>query len=165
MGVLVFDTLPGLVIGIVLSLFLLLGRASRPHVAVLVRNSHGICARPCVVWPPTPRPGRGPRRRDRAVRRCRGSRDARDPAPRPGTGRRAPRPARDVGQVRDVLRAPSGRTSCPRRIRTSTPRWPRPSRTRVAPGGLPSPQARRRRALSGDGPLRARHRGAALRSG
>lgn len=40
-GVLVFDTLPGLVIGIVLSLLLLLTRASRPHIAVLVRDRHG----------------------------------------------------------------------------------------------------------------------------
>ena len=36
-GVLVFDTLPGLFIGVVLSLLLLLYRASRPHVAVLGR--------------------------------------------------------------------------------------------------------------------------------
>ena len=36
-GVLVFDTLPGLVIGIVVSLLLLLYRASRPHVAELGR--------------------------------------------------------------------------------------------------------------------------------
>ena len=35
LGVLVFDTLPGLVIGIVLSVLLLLYRASRPHIAVL----------------------------------------------------------------------------------------------------------------------------------
>jgi sulfate permease, SulP family len=34
-GVLVFDTLPGLVIGVVVSLLLLLYRASRPHIAVL----------------------------------------------------------------------------------------------------------------------------------
>ena len=34
-GVLIFDTLPGLVIGIVLSLLLLLYRSSRPHVATL----------------------------------------------------------------------------------------------------------------------------------
>ena len=34
-GVLVFDTLPGLFIGVVVSLLLLLYRASRPHVAVL----------------------------------------------------------------------------------------------------------------------------------
>jgi SulP family sulfate permease len=34
-GVLIFDTLPGLVIGVVVSLLLLLYRASRPHVAVL----------------------------------------------------------------------------------------------------------------------------------
>ena len=36
-GVLVFDTLPGLVIGIIVSLLLLLYRASRPHVAELGR--------------------------------------------------------------------------------------------------------------------------------
>ena len=36
-GVLVFDTLPGLFIGVLLSLLLLLYRASRPHVAVLGR--------------------------------------------------------------------------------------------------------------------------------
>ena len=36
-GVLVFDTLPGLVIGAVLSLLTLIDRASRPHVAVLGR--------------------------------------------------------------------------------------------------------------------------------
>ena len=35
LGVLVFDTLPGLVIGIAVSVLLLLYRASRPHVAVL----------------------------------------------------------------------------------------------------------------------------------
>jgi high affinity sulfate transporter 1 len=35
LGVLVFDTLPGLFIGIVVSILLLLYRASRPHVAVL----------------------------------------------------------------------------------------------------------------------------------
>jgi SulP family sulfate permease len=37
LGVLIFDTLPGLVIGIVVSLLLLLYRASRPHVAELGR--------------------------------------------------------------------------------------------------------------------------------
>ena len=36
-GVLVFDTLPGLFIGVLLSLFLLLFRVSRPHVSVLGR--------------------------------------------------------------------------------------------------------------------------------
>ena len=35
LGVLVFDTLPGLVIGIVMSLLLLLDRASKPYVAEL----------------------------------------------------------------------------------------------------------------------------------
>src|SRR4051812_22690978 len=38
LGVLVFDTLPGLFIGIAASLFLLLYRASRPHVAVLGKD-------------------------------------------------------------------------------------------------------------------------------
>ena len=37
LGVLVFDTLPGLFIGIAVSLLLLLYRASRPHVALLGR--------------------------------------------------------------------------------------------------------------------------------
>ncbi|WP_454042096.1 SulP family inorganic anion transporter [Cellulosimicrobium sp. Marseille-Q8652] len=42
LGVLVLDTLPGLVIGVLLSLLLLLGRASRPHVARLVRSGEGV---------------------------------------------------------------------------------------------------------------------------
>ena len=37
LGVLIFDTLPGLVIGIIVSLLLLLYRASKPHVAELGR--------------------------------------------------------------------------------------------------------------------------------
>ncbi|PSL02808.1 high affinity sulfate transporter 1 [Haloactinopolyspora alba] len=37
LGVLVYDTLPGLIIGVALSVLLLLYRASRPHVAVLGR--------------------------------------------------------------------------------------------------------------------------------
>ncbi len=41
LGVLVFDTLPGLFIGITLSLLLLLYRASRPHVATLGRAPTG----------------------------------------------------------------------------------------------------------------------------
>ena len=42
LGVLVFDTLPGLVIGIVVSLLLLLYRASKPHVAELGRVPGGV---------------------------------------------------------------------------------------------------------------------------
>lgn len=38
LGVLVFDTLPGLVIGIAVSMLLLLYRVSRPHVATLVKD-------------------------------------------------------------------------------------------------------------------------------
>jgi SulP family sulfate permease len=38
LGVLVFDTLPGLFIGILVSLLLLLYRSSRPHIAVLARG-------------------------------------------------------------------------------------------------------------------------------
>jgi MFS superfamily sulfate permease-like transporter len=41
LGVLVFDTLPGLFIGISMSLLLLLYRASRPNVAVLGRTPDG----------------------------------------------------------------------------------------------------------------------------
>jgi MFS superfamily sulfate permease-like transporter len=41
LGVLVFDILPGLFIGIGVSLLLLLYRASRPHVAVLGRDPGG----------------------------------------------------------------------------------------------------------------------------
>jgi anti-anti-sigma factor len=40
-GVLVLDTLPGLVLGVVISLVLLLARASRPHVATLVMDPGG----------------------------------------------------------------------------------------------------------------------------
>jgi MFS superfamily sulfate permease-like transporter len=36
-GVLIFDTLPGLFLGIAISLLLLVYRASRPHIAVLGR--------------------------------------------------------------------------------------------------------------------------------
>lgn len=41
LGVLLFDTLPGLLIGIAVSILLLLYRASRPHIAHLGRDSHG----------------------------------------------------------------------------------------------------------------------------
>jgi SulP family sulfate permease len=41
-GVLLFDTLPGLFIGIVVSIVLLVYRASRPHVAVLGRRAGGL---------------------------------------------------------------------------------------------------------------------------
>lgn len=41
LGVLVFDTLPGLIIGVVLSVLLLLYRTSRPHVATLGRVPGG----------------------------------------------------------------------------------------------------------------------------
>ena len=41
LGVLLLDTLPGLVIGIGVSLVLLIAHTSRPHVAVLVPVTHG----------------------------------------------------------------------------------------------------------------------------
>lgn len=41
LGVLVFDTLPGLLIGVVLSVLLLLARSAHPHVAVLGRAAGG----------------------------------------------------------------------------------------------------------------------------
>jgi hypothetical protein len=42
LGVLIFDTLPGLVIGIIVSLLLLLYRASRPHVAELGQRVNAV---------------------------------------------------------------------------------------------------------------------------
>ena len=42
LGVLIFDTLPGLFIGITISLLLLLYRSSRPNIAVLARSSGGL---------------------------------------------------------------------------------------------------------------------------
>ncbi len=48
LGVLIFDTLPGLAIGIAVSLVLLLARTSRPHVAVLVPTEQPITA--TTVW-------------------------------------------------------------------------------------------------------------------
>ena len=59
LGVLVFDTLPGLFIGIGVALLLLLYRASRPHVAELGR----IRGEPARLRRPRTPPGRG---------RCRG---------------------------------------------------------------------------------------------
>ena len=61
LGVLVFDTLPGLFIGIAVSIVLLLYRASRPHVAVLGRASGP--DGPFVDVERTPGGRRGPRRR------------------------------------------------------------------------------------------------------
>ena len=68
LGVLVFDTLPGLVIGIVVSLLLLLYRASRPYVAELgqVAGTAGPVRRP--RSPSGEHPGA---RRRRAARRIR----------------------------------------------------------------------------------------------
>ncbi|GAA1977298.1 SulP family inorganic anion transporter [Nocardioides panacihumi] len=57
LGVLVFDTLPGLVIGIAVSLGLLLARTSRPHIAVLAPVGTG----PDRPWVDVARsPGRSP---------------------------------------------------------------------------------------------------------
>ena len=85
LGVLLFDTLPGLVIGIVVSLLLLLYRASKPHVAEL-----GRVAGPSVQYadrerhPENRAVARDPRaaRRVRAVLRQRRCRTAVDPSPR-----------------------------------------------------------------------------------
>jgi MFS superfamily sulfate permease-like transporter len=44
LGVLIFDTLPGLVIGIAVSLILLIARTSRPHIAALAPVDHRVGA-------------------------------------------------------------------------------------------------------------------------
>ena len=49
MGVLIFDTLPGLLIGVLVSLLLLLYRASRPHVATLVPVDSSVAGRRLVA--------------------------------------------------------------------------------------------------------------------
>jgi MFS superfamily sulfate permease-like transporter len=50
LGVLLLDTLPGLVIGIGVSLVLLIAHTSRPHVAVLVPVTHGSDDNQGRVW-------------------------------------------------------------------------------------------------------------------
>ena len=50
LGVLMLDTLPGLAIGIGVSLVLLIGHTSRPHVAVLVPVTHGSDGKQGRVW-------------------------------------------------------------------------------------------------------------------
>lgn len=72
LGVLVFDTLPGLFIGIAVSVVLLLYRASRPHIALLARGTEP------VVWVDLARhPGRDtdPRRAVRHAELLTGSDD------------------------------------------------------------------------------------------
>ena len=98
-GVLVFDTLPGLFIGIGVSLLLLLYRASRPHVAVLGRAPGGGGRSATCAAIPARAAGRdrGPADRGRAVLRQRRHR----PGPHSARGRRqarasssTPRPSR-----------------------------------------------------------------------
>jgi MFS superfamily sulfate permease-like transporter len=98
-GVLVFDTLPGLFIGIAVSLLLLLYRASRPHVAVL--GQIPACPASTATSPGTPRTCA------RRGWRCCGSRPA-PPCPAP-TGpcrtRSTPSPAsgQPEGPVRGLV--------------------------------------------------------------
>ena len=139
LGVLVFDTLPGLFIGIAASILLLVYRTSRPNVAVLgpdrgprsrlgrprpppsgragagcrgrtrggrpVLRERGPCARP----DPADRavgtsPGRRPRRRDHPVDRRGGAQMLADLAHNLRDRGVRLLVARDVGQVRDVVR-------------------------------------------------------------
>jgi anti-anti-sigma factor len=152
-GVLIFDTLPGLFIGVVVSLLLLLYRASRPHVAVLGQ----VPGRPGQFGDVLRHP-ENERRPDVALLRVEGGlffanadtvRDAvRAHAAEPGTravvldAETAPYIdvsaarmliqlagdlrregvelviARDVGQVRDVLRRAEDSATLPRAFRT-----------------------------------------------
>ena len=59
LGVLIFDTLPGLVIGIGISMLLLLYRSSRPHVAALAKQGE--------VWLDTDRHPELPTRPDALI--------------------------------------------------------------------------------------------------
>jgi high affinity sulfate transporter 1 len=58
LGVLIFDTLPGLFIGIIVSILLLVYRASRPHVATLV-NASAETPEGAAVWVDAARHSRG----------------------------------------------------------------------------------------------------------
>lgn len=151
LGVLVFDTLPGLVIGIVLSVLLLLYRASRPHIAVLgeAPGSPG-------QWADLERhpqnrvlSGVVRPRRERAVLRQR--RHGGGPASRAGGRRRSPHPRlgrhdhaddrhdgrRHAQKVRTGTRRPGCR-AVPGRRRRPGPRRPARDRSRRgAEGSLP----------------------------
>jgi MFS superfamily sulfate permease-like transporter len=59
LGVLIFDTLPGLVIGIGISMLLLLYRSSRPHMATLAKQGE--------VWLDTDRHPELPTRPDAVI--------------------------------------------------------------------------------------------------
>ena len=142
---LVFDTLPGLFIGIAVSLLLLLYRASRPNVAVLGRVPGGGWADLARADGATPEPGvvvlrveaglffanadhvraairaharvaGRPRGRARRARPCRTSTSRprrcsrRSAASSSATASRLAI-ARDIGQVRDVLRETEGTTT------------------------------------------------------
>ena len=129
LGVLIFDTLPGLVIGVIVSLLLLLYRSSRPHVAELGRVA-GTDDQFTRRRSPPRQPGRAGRRRPagrgRAVLRQRGSRPPGGQGPRrhPGYGRHRDRRRSDRVRRRDGgedARRAGGR---PRPYRTAVGRRP-----------------------------------------
>jgi high affinity sulfate transporter 1 len=159
-GVLVFDTLPGLFIGVVVSLLLLVYRASRPHVAVLGQVP-GV-PRPVRRRRPAPRePARAGDRaaagRGRAVlRQCR-HRPGRRPRPRRRAGDAGRRPGRRDGPLHRRQRgpharpahrrpAPAGGRAGDRPRHRPGPRHPAPDRGRGRPAPrLPERPGRRGR--------------------
>ena len=158
-GVLVFDTLPGLFIGIGVSMVLLLYRASRPHIAVLGSDPQRPEQWNDLARHPDNRPrswDRGTALRERAVLRQRRRGARRDPVARRGRheGDRARR--RDRPDDRPHRRehahqarrgAPPRRDragSRPRRGRGARARQARRHRRRSIPAHLPDGGRRRR---------------------
>jgi len=158
-GVLVFDTLPGLFIGIGVSMVLLLYRASRPHIAVLGSDPQRPEQWNDLARHPDNRPrswDRGTALRERAVLRQRRRGARRDPVTRRGRheGDRARR--RDRPDDRPHRRehahqarrgAPPRRDragSRPRRGRGARARQARRHRRRSIPAHLPDGGRRRR---------------------
>jgi SulP family sulfate permease len=144
-GVLVFDTLPGLFIGVVVSLLLLLYRASRPHVAVLgqVPGMPGSTATCCATRRTPRRPGW----------HCCGSRAAcSSPTPTPSATPSAPTPPRrGRGRSCSTPRPPPSSTSARPACSSSS------TRTSGGPAsGWSSPATSARSATSCAGPRAGR---------
>jgi sulfate permease, SulP family len=156
LGVMVFDTLPGLFIGIGVSLLLLLYRASRPQVTELGRvpGSDGQFA--SLARPSRERDGRGSRRPARRVRvvlrkRRLGARSRRSRRlARRGQGRRDRR--RDRRFHRRQRRARTRRVG----RGPATRRRPAAARTRRGPGARRPAHRRRRRSAHARLPQRPR---------
>ena len=160
LGVLLFDTLPGLVIGIAVSLVLLIARTSRPHIASLAPVGDA-ADRPWIDidrnagLPHGPgrarRPGRGAAAlRERRLRPHAGPRPGRR---RAGPAARGPRRTLDavdrrhrLGDARPAARrpAPHGRRARPGRQHRAGPRRPRHGRARGRTTPVPDHRGRSR---------------------